>query len=115
MAVLIIGMLVIVAETVATAVQLYNDSGADYSQAKMAFYYISYHIIIFIVMIIGLFVVFILSFIVVVFRRKFKQSAVFFKIHKLLIFILSLDCFLLTFVIMLYLHSSSSWCILQRS
>ena len=90
MAALIIGILLILAETMATAVQVYYDnSGADYSQAKMAFYYISYPIIIFILMIISLFVVFILSFIAIVFRWKFKTPAVIFKSRKLLIYTFS--------------------------
>ena len=90
MAVLIIGILLILAETMATAVQVYYDnSGADYSHAKMAFYYISYPIIISILMIISLFVVFILSFIAIVFRWKFKTPAVIFKSCKLLIYTFS--------------------------
>ena len=44
--VLIIGMLLALAEIVAIAVRLVDDSGTDYSRTEMVFYYVSYHIII---------------------------------------------------------------------
>ena len=85
--VLVIGMLLMLAEIVATTVQLVDDSGTDYSQTTMI-YYISYHIIILILTIISLCVVFILS-VIIMFRWKFKRSAVIFKSRKLLIYIFS--------------------------
>ena len=85
--VLTIGTLLILAEIVAIVVRLVDDSGTDYSRTKMVFYYVSYHIIILILMIIGFCVVLFLS--IIVLGWKIKRSIVIFQNRKLLIYIFS--------------------------
>lgn len=82
--VLTIGMLLILAEIVATVVRLVDDSGTDYLQTKMVFYYVSYHIIILILMIIGFFFL-----LIIILGWKIKRSIVIFQNCKLLVYISS--------------------------